>query len=159
MTWQIVKENEIGEEVWRYDGHLIARENSAILMNARFNRDDFVFNGMPLNRGDRFIEAYYQNRWFNIMEIYAGESDQLKGWYCNITFPTLIHENEIHYRDLALDILIFADQRHFVLDEDEFDVLVLPQAIKKKARKTVEEVLLLFAKHDYKPIRDWFAKL
>jgi uncharacterized protein len=159
MSWQIIKENEIGDEVWRYDGQVITQNGTAVLIDARFNRDDFVFNGMPLNQGDRFIEAYYQDRWFNIMEIYQGESDHLKGWYCNVTFPALISKNEIHYRDLALDVLIFADRHYLILDEDEFDELELPEEIKKKARSSVDEILLLFETNDFQPVQGWFENV
>jgi protein associated with RNAse G/E len=158
MQWIIVKEKENGKEVWRYEGQELARSGAAFLIDARFNRDDFLFNGMSLCRGDRFIEAYYQNRWFNVMEIYQGETGPLKGWYCNVTYPARIYSNEIHYRDLALDILIFADRHHLILDENEFEELDLPEEIKKKARKSIDEILLLFEQQSYQSIFDWYDK-
>jgi uncharacterized protein len=156
MHWIIVKENEIGKEVWRYEGELLARSQHVVLIDARFNRDDLNFNGMPLCRGDRFLEAYYATHWFNIYEIYQGDTGQLKGWYCNVTYPAAIHEGEIHYRDLALDVLIFADGRHLILDEDEFEYLNLPPEIKEKARKIPQELLSHFKNHQIQTITDWF---
>ncbi|MBI9048866.1 MAG: DUF402 domain-containing protein [Anaerolineaceae bacterium] len=159
MQWQIIKEDEIGNEVWRYEGTLIKDYKNVILMDARFNREDGVFNGMSLCKGDRFIEAYYRMQWFNIFEIYQGETDQLKGWYCNVTYPAYINENEIRYRDLALDILVFADQHYLILDEDEFAELDLPAEIKQKARKSIDDILLLFEKFNFQPLSGWFNKV
>jgi protein associated with RNAse G/E len=156
MKWQIVKQNAVGKDVWQYDGTLVARIGEAVLIDARFDRDDFVFNGMPICRGDRFIEAYYADRWFNIMEIYEGGTDTLKGWYCNVTYPANIQEGVVTYKDLALDVMIFADQRCFLLDEDEFEALGLPAKTKEKARKIPNELLLLFQKNNYQSIKRWF---
>jgi hypothetical protein len=157
--WQIIKENDLGEETWRYEGALIAMNAEAVLLDARFNRDDFMFNGIPFCRGDRFIEAYYRTRWFNIFEIYQGETDQLKGWYCNVTYPAEIREGLIRYRDLALDVLIFPDQHSLILDEEEFEALQLPAEIKQKARKIPEELLLLFSEANGRSICDWFTQV
>ena len=50
-----------------------------------------------LRRGDRFIETYYTDRWYNIFEIHAREDDRLKGWYCNIAKPAVMEAgNEFH---------------------------------------------------------------
>jgi len=159
MKWEIVKQNAAGQQVTQYEGTLLAKIGEAILMDARFNRDDFEFNGMTICRGDRFIEAYYADRWFNIMEIYQGGTETLKGWYCNVTYPAHIQEGIITYKDLALDVMVFPDRRCLLLDEDEFEALELPAKTKEKARKIPDELILLFKKNNYQSIKRWFDKV
>ena len=75
---------------------------------------------IALNKGDRFLETYYDDRWFNIFEIRDKQDDSLKGWYCNVAAPAIIRPGEITFRDFALDLLVYPDGRQLVLDEDEF---------------------------------------
>ena len=156
MDLQVFKENEHGSAVWQYPGKVLKRTGTGILIEARFNKDDFDFHGFPFCKGDRFLEAYFSKQWFNIYEIYQGETSQRKGWYCNITYPAVIYDTEIHYRDLALDVLIFADRRHLLLDEDEFETMSVMPEIKEKARKIPQELLSLFERFEYQSIQDWF---
>jgi protein associated with RNAse G/E len=53
------------------------------------------------------VELYLFGKWFNIYEIYDRDDQLLKAWYCNITRPVRLLGNEVHYDDLALDLLVF----------------------------------------------------
>jgi protein associated with RNAse G/E len=70
--------------------------------------------------GDHFVEWFYTDRWYNIMEV-RGAGDRLKGWYCNVTYPAEFQPDHISYRDLALDLWVAPDGATLTLDEDEFD--------------------------------------
>lgn len=122
---QVIKLNTRREETWRYEGRVIGRGVHSFLIEAFFDREDIVFHGMHLGRHDRFIERYYDNRWYNLFEIHDRDDDHLKGWYCNVTRPAEFTPGEIVYVDLALDLLAFPDGRYLVLDEAEFDSLSL----------------------------------
>ena len=98
-----------------------------------------------LRRGDRFIETFYLDRWYNILEIHDREDDQLKGWYCNIGKPAMKEAgNEISYVDLALDLWVAPDGTQTVLDEDEFNALDLDAETRSKARAALAELQSLF---------------
>jgi len=58
-----------------------------------------------------------------IVEEVGSEAGDLKGWYCNITKPAVVTEDELTFVDLALDLWVWPDMRYLVLDEDEFDEL------------------------------------
>ena len=135
----VIKRNPQGEETFRYAGVVKQRLPGAVLLEAYFNRKDTPFHGTVLKKEDRFIEAYYADRWYNIFEIYDRQSEQLKGWYCNVTMPAQISAGEIRYMDLALDLLVYPDGRQLVLDEDEFSALdallrALPDVLAPGAR-------------------------
>jgi hypothetical protein len=149
----IVKNNHLGEEVWRYPGLLIARSARGFLFEAHFNRGDLDFNGMLLKQNDRFLELYLLEKYFNIYQIYDRDDGRLKGWYCNVTKPVRVEDSFIHYDDLALDLLVFPDGRQLVLDEDEFAELNLPTELQEQARVGLRELQSLFTKNPELDVR------
>jgi hypothetical protein len=140
----VIKQNLERVETWRYSGRVLERTANSILLEAFFNRPDKPFHGVLLAEGDRFVERYYTDRWYNIFEIHDRKTDILKAWYCNITYPTTIQDKLVIYVDLALDLLVYADGRHLVLDEDEFLELKLGEADVKNARQALAELQGLF---------------
>ena len=143
-AFTIIKNDHLGREVWRYPGKLIARSVKGLLFEAFFNRSDLDFNGLLLKQGDRFLELYPFDKYFNIYEIYDRDSGLRKAWYCNVTRPIRIMDACISYDDLALDLLVFPDGRQLVLDEDEFAELNLDDGLKEKALKGLGELRRIF---------------
>ena len=142
----VIKQDPAGNETWRYTGTVIQRDDKQITIEAYFDREDVLFHGMWLCKGDRFVETYYSDRWYNIFEIHDREDDHLKGWYCNITTPAVIEEHSIAYKDLALDLLVFPDGRQLVLDEEEFIDLELSAEQRESAHAALEELREIFQK-------------
>ena len=127
-------------ETWRYNGRVLRRWEDAVLLEAHFNRDDLPFHGIVIGRGDRFVEKFFTDRWYNIFEIHDRADDRLKGWYCNVTYPAELQDGQVAYVDLALDLLVYPDGRQIVLDEDEFAELALDDADRQKAREALVEL-------------------
>ena len=141
----VIKRNIDGQETWRYDGRILERGQNWLLLEAFFNRQDTPFHGIVLANGDRFLETYYSDRWYNIFEIHDRLSGDLKGWYCNVTRPALFEETQVSYIDLALDLLVYPDQTQLVLDEDEFARLPIDPSTRQKALAALQELQTLFA--------------
>jgi uncharacterized protein len=139
----VIKLNPQREETWRYSGQVVARGDTFVRLEAFFNRDDRLFEEVILKRGDRFLEEYYSDRWYNIYEIYDRDDGQLKCWYCNVARPAEINGSRLCFVDLALDLIVYPDGRHKVLDEDEFTALTLPPKLQAKARAAVEQLVQL----------------
>jgi len=137
---QVIKLNTEHQETWRYDGRVLSRTSNHVFLEAFFNRPDRLFHGILLAEGDRFLEAYYSDRWYNIFEIHDRSTDELKGWYCNVTYPAVFADGVVSYIDLALDLLVYPDGRQLVLDEDEFEDLHLGTADTQKARDALGEL-------------------
>ena len=136
----VIKLDVQRQERWRYSGQILQQEPGRVLLEAYFNRDDADFHGMPFKCGDRFVEVYFAERWYNIFEIYDRDDGSLKGWYCNVTRPAEFEAGVIYYVDLALDLLVFADGRQLVLDEDEFAELEISDAERLRAREALAEL-------------------
>ena len=136
----VIKQNENGVETWRYDATLLLRENNTVILEAYFNRDDSMLFDVVIKRNDRFIEAFFSDRWYNIFEIRDRESSILKGWYCDICKPAVITENQISYIDLALDLWVYPDGRQEVLDEDIFNQLDISANIRQSAVNSLQDL-------------------
>jgi hypothetical protein len=144
MDITVSKRNLSGEVTWQYSGRTLKRGPDFILIEAFFDQADALFHGVLLKRGDRFLETYYTNRWYNIFEIYDRDTGQLKLWYCNIGYPAVIDEHTVSYRDLALDLLVYPDGRQLILDEEEFTALPLNEATRTQAMEALKELQNLF---------------
>ena len=127
MNIKVQKKNLAGEVTWQYEGALVRREVNLIVLEALFNRPDMPFMDVVFKQNDRFVETFYNDRWYNIFEIYDRDDGKIKGWYCNIGKPAMIEVNVVSYVDLALDLWVAVDGTQTVLDEDEFEALGLDE--------------------------------
>lgn len=134
------KLNLDGEETWRYTGKLLLRWQTGLLIEAFFDREDLPFHGLTFKRGDRFLEAYFTRRWYNVFEIYDRDEGALKGWYCNVSTPASLAGDDVRFVDLALDLLVFPDGRQLVLDEDEFERTNLDGKMRRVALAALDEL-------------------
>jgi len=151
LTIAVVKLDINGKETWRYQGRILQQEGSRLVLEAYFDREDMHLHGMPLCKGDRFVETYYTDRWYNIYEIHSRADDSLRGWYCNISLPARLEGDKLFFNDLALDLLVFPDGRQIVLDEDEFYRLSLAPQVRQRALKTLRELQTRFKRASSRP--------
>ena len=140
----IKKLNPAGQETFRYTGRLLAQQVDRVVLEAEFNRDDLPIYEIILRRGDRFVETYFTNRWYNVFAIYDRDENRLKAWYCNIGHPAKIAAGEVSYIDLALDLLVYPDGRQLVLDEDEFAALAISPQVQHQARLALQALQASF---------------
>lgn len=139
----VIKMNIHRKETWRYPGRILSRGPHNLLLEAYFNKKSIEFHGFTLKENDRFLELYFEDRWYNIFEIHDWENDLLKGWYCNVTTPAEFSPGQIAYVDLALDVLVYPDWRWLVLDQDEFEELHLEPELQNRALEALSELVEL----------------
>jgi len=150
MKIKVQKKNPAGEVTYEYEGVLLSRDANSITLEALFNREDMPFMDVVLKKGDRFVEHYYADRWYNIFAVYDRDDGQIKGWYCNIGKPALIDDGVVSYVDLALDLWVSVNGKQTVLDEDEFEKLDLNEELSAGALNGLNELKLL-AKNNKPP--------
>ena len=141
----IHKLNHEREETFSYPGRVLVRDQRSVILEAFFSRESMELGYVTLKPGDRFVEHFYSDRWYNIFTIYDADNGQLKGWYCNITRPADIADSYIRAEDLALDYFVQPAGREFILDEDEFAALPLPPEEVTAARAALAELQTLAA--------------
>ncbi|NLD44633.1 MAG: DUF402 domain-containing protein [Chloroflexi bacterium] len=142
---EVVKENHAGQPVIRYRGTLIRHDEELAVARCPWSLPHtHDLGAFLLEPGDVFTEHYYRARWFNVFQIADG-AGRLKGWYCNITYPAQVAQGaagwRIHWRDLALDLLVLPDGSHHLLDEDEYAALPLSAEERAQAERAVETLL------------------
>jgi uncharacterized protein len=141
---KVQKKNLAGEVTYEYEGVLLQRAPNWIKLEALFDRADMPFMGVVLKTGDRFVEYYYTDRWYNIFVVHDRDDERIKGWYCNICKPAVFEHDIVSYVDLALDLWVSADGQQTVLDEDEFEGLQLSEELRVGALEGLDQLKELF---------------
>ena len=136
----VIKCDPFGREVFRWKAKVLERGEQEILVEAHFGLENHFMGNIPLEPGDRFVESYYSEHWYNIYEVHSRDNDQLKCWYCNLSYPAEIGKDKVTFRDLALDLLIYPDGKQELLDEDEFEALTIPLGDQAKALSELENL-------------------
>jgi uncharacterized protein len=143
---KVQKKNPAGEVTYEYEGKLLRRDETSITLEAFFDREDLPFMGIVLKKGDRFVEHYYTDRWYNIFAVHDRDDGKIKGWYCNVGKPAVFEDGVVSYVDLALDLWVSGDGNQTVLDEDEFENLNLDAELRAGALQGLEELKQFFKK-------------
>ena len=136
----VIKTDHAGREVWRYEGVVLESDSHYVKLEARFNRDDLVLDYVTLRRGDRFVEHFFDNRWYNLFEVHDKDNDHIKGWYYNFARPAHITDGEVRSDDLALDLWVSPDGHKLILDQDEFDALQIDESERAAVLDALEEL-------------------
>jgi predicted RNA-binding protein associated with RNAse of E/G family len=139
---EVLKLDLAGTVTRRYEGRELRRTDHALVLEAPFEIDkpDMLVLDVVLRRGDRFVETYYDDRGYNVYEIYDRQSAALKGWYCNLSRPARFSGASVAWVDLALDLWAWPDGRTALLDEDEFAALPLERAERDRVWNAVREL-------------------
>ena len=141
----VSKLNSIGETKIQYQGEIIERLSNGVVIQAYWKHPTKDLGYTRFEPGDRFIEYYYTNRWFNIFDISTANGER-KGWYCNIAEPAFIYDNHIEQVDLLLDIWVDPRGIPLLLDEDEFEAdTTLNDEQRKGARQGLHVLLQMIA--------------
>ncbi|NLF01438.1 MAG: DUF402 domain-containing protein [Anaerolineales bacterium] len=144
----IRKLDHTGREVTHYLGELLARRDGVLVLRTRWTREPLDLGFVVLEPSDCWTEYFYAERWYNIFEIRAGDGG-LKGWYCNVTRPPRIGEDEVAAEDLALDLWVTPARSIQVLDEDEFAALPLSASEREAALRALVELRASVARRDH----------
>jgi len=149
------KLNSLGEIKIQYQGEIIERLADRIIIQAYWELPLKDLGYTCFEPGDRFIEYYFGNRWFNIFDI-SNASNERKGWYCNIAEPAAIYDDQIIQKDLLLDVWVDPLGTPLLLDEDEFEVdTTLDDGQRQGAQQGLHDLLQMIAAQitpfSYKP--------
>jgi protein associated with RNAse G/E len=142
----VQKKNPAGEVTYEYEGTLLRRDDNTIVLEALFDRDDMPFMDVVFKTGDRFVEYYYTDRWYNIFVIHDRDDGKVKGWYCNIGKPAVFEDGTVSYIDLALDLWVSTSGAQTVLDQDEFEALAIDEEARAGALNGLDGLKELFLK-------------
>lgn len=90
--------------------------------------------------------TFWPDRWYNVFTNFH-ENGALRNFYCNVAMPPTLQDHTITFIDLDLDVRVFPDGTHQLLDEDEFDLHRVqygyPDWVQAKARQAVRDIIAL----------------
>jgi protein associated with RNAse G/E len=141
----VIKKDVQGNTKIQYKGEIVERLANGVVIQASWTSPTKELGYTTFEPGDQFIEHYYTDRWFNIFDISSADGTH-KGWYCNVTEPAVISDNQIEQVDLVLDVWVSPEGETLVLDEDEFaDDQTLSDEQRRDARQGLQAILQLIA--------------
>jgi uncharacterized protein len=136
----VLKLDHEGRERFRYNGTVLERGPTWVRLEAYFNWSDKDMGFAVFREGDRFVELYDTERWYNICEIHDISDDHLKGWYCDFIRPPILDLDTISYADLALDLWVDPAGKILLLDEGEFAALPIDAATRSQVLRAADEL-------------------
>jgi protein associated with RNAse G/E len=139
-TVEIRKYNIEGNLQITYIGKIDSLLETCAVVHAQWEHPKRDLGYTIFETGDQFTEYFYKDKWFNIMQINEVTTGDLRGWYCNISYPAIITNDFISYVDLFLDLWIDPQKKITLLDEDEFQCVELDEMIRKQAYEGVAEI-------------------
>ena len=139
----VYKLDERGREVWQYPATVLARGSNSIRLQAFFDREDVDLGYVVFSRRDRFVETFYEDRWYNVFAVYDRDGDVFKGWYCNVCRPAEITREAVRCEDLALDVWVTPTGATTIDDKEEFAALEIPAEDRERGREALQVILRL----------------
>ena len=139
-TINIEKHNHHGEFVLAYPGEIVEQGETWVCLRAVFDRSESNLGFVIFRRGDVFYEWFFSNQWYNIFQVHEGDSQTLKGWYCNITRPAHIDADRVYSDDLELDVFVMPNGTIILLDEEEFAALNLNTDERMAALRAIQDI-------------------
>jgi uncharacterized protein len=137
---RVLKLDLAGQIVWQYEGRLVRRRPHSLTLEAFFDVGDVPVADVLFQKGDRFVETYFDNRMYNMFQVFGRTNHEVKGWYCNLSRPAAFAEGSVSWVDLALDLWISADGRQSVLDRDEFEALEMQASEREKVLAALQQL-------------------
>jgi hypothetical protein len=85
----LTKLDAAGQVIFGWQAELLHETATTRLARATFNLKPNQVDRIMLLPGDQFLESYFTNAWYNVIEVHDQQSAVIKAWYCNLSFPVL----------------------------------------------------------------------
>lgn len=148
---EIVKLRPDGSHAASYQGTLVTSPENWLVARATWTFRRMHLGYMIFEPGDYLLEYFATHEPFNAFALFSPESE-FKGWYCNITHPTVVRDSTIVWHDLYLDVVQRSDRKILVLDEDELEDSDLARQdpdLHRMITSTCETVVSMMRNRDY----------
>ncbi len=127
-----------------WHAELIESVGSMRLFVGKFDRDVEHADLGFIPRGTVSYEYYWLDRWYNVFRFLLPDG-ALRNYYCNVNMPPAFENGVLDYVDLDIDVLVWPDGRHHVLDMDEFEqnaaLFVYPAELRANAMNSLTELI------------------
>lgn len=119
-----IKRKLSGEEK-RFNCRVLERSPSHLVV-LFIARVDMNVHGVILPAGTATFGHFWSDRPYNVYHWLRPEDGTTIGYYVNLADETQLAEDTLEWRDMVVDVLVSADGRATVLDEDELPADLAP---------------------------------
>ncbi len=138
----------------KYDGRvrrswkagLVSRSSEQLILVGRFEFDVEHNDLGRIAAGTVSFEHFWFDRWYNIFRFHEPDGG-LKAWYCNVAMPPTFDGGVLDFVDLDIDVVVWPDLGHQVLDLDDFATNSLTYGytddVITRAKTAVDEIVVL----------------
>lgn len=120
-----------------WKAELIEERDSLLILVGIFDKTIEHPHLGVIRRGTVSYEYYWKNEWFNVFRFHEPEGE-LRNFYCNINKPPTFENGVLDYIDLDIDVIVWQDFRHQILDLDEFEANAIEFSFSNKLKNKVE---------------------
>ena len=103
-----------------WHAELIESMGSMLVFVGEFDRDVSHNDLGFIPSGTISYEYYWLDRWHNVFRFLLPDG-ALRNYYCNVNMPPTFENGVLDYIDLDIDLLVWPDRHHNILDMDEFE--------------------------------------
>lgn len=129
-----------------WQAELIEQRSSLLIFVGEFAEEVKHPNLGVIRRGTLSYEYYWLNRWYNVFRFHH-PNGELRNFYCNINMPPVFENQSLDYVDFDIDVLIWNDFSHEILDLEEFKENTVkyryPPKVIEKVYQSLDEILRL----------------
>src|SRR5215218_7367004 len=104
-----------------WQAELVEETDKILIFAGIFDKEISHTHLGVIRRGTISYEYYWKYKWFNIFRFHEPEG-QLRNFYCNVNMPPQFQNNVLDYIDLDVDVVVWKDLSHEILDLDEFEL-------------------------------------
>lgn len=99
---------------------LVGRTDEMLTLVGTFDREVIHPDLGVIQLGTRSTEYFWFDRWYNVFR-FDEPNGELRNFYCNINLPPTLENGVLEYVDLDIDVVLWPDGSHEVLDRNEFE--------------------------------------
>ncbi|MBK9215910.1 MAG: DUF402 domain-containing protein [Chloracidobacterium sp.] len=123
---------------------LASRSHEQVILVGRFELDVEHNDLGRIAAGTVSFEHFWFERWYNIFRFHEPDGS-LKAWYCNVAMPPTFDAHVLDFVDLDIDVVVWPDLSHEVLDLDDFAKnsrsYGYPKDVIERAQRSVDEIV------------------
>jgi protein associated with RNAse G/E len=131
------KDDLVDDDGKRLKTHTLIPKSISASWSEEWQRDGRIPFGKVIGSVSKYL---FYDQYFSIMEVHATTEDLL-GYYVDLTTPVRKVDGEYYLTDLILDLWIFPDLTYRVLDEDEWQQAIQAGLVSKEIQNTVRKTL------------------
>lgn len=136
LSIQSYKHNEKIHRVWKNTE--IIEINNDFIVTGHKRAKVIESNGRTWYTKEPAVCYFYENLWFNVIVMFKKDGIY---YYCNLSSPYLYDGEGIKYIDYDLDVKVYPDGTHKILDQNEYDYHLKKMEYPKDLQNIIESEL------------------